>query len=145
MGAFKFILIMVFFISQANSVFAQQRREFFSTTGKVSIEPAKETFEVGETLEGKIKIENMYANGIPSVFIIRIFHEHKEVNRLTTSIPHVPFGEMTTSFKSFGIPAFNLDPSSIGTWRIVIFLQNTDESKAPSATIKIVAASKERF
>lgn len=140
----RFLVVGVFLIMMSVGM-ADQRSSFFTSSGSVKIEPSKEVFEVGEPLDGKIKIENVYANGIPVVFIIKLFHEDKQVNVLTTSIPHVPFGEMTTTFKSFGIPTFNSDPSSVGKWKIVIFLQDDDENKAQSTNIEIIPNSKGRF
>lgn len=105
---------------------------------KVSIQSNQDTFKLGETIEGAIGIYNGYANGIPNIFVIKIFHEKKEVNSLTTSIGRLPFGEMKMSFKSFGIPTFTKDPANLGSWEIRVFHQGDDPLKAATTTFEII-------
>ncbi len=112
---------------------------------EVEIQLPKESYQVGEPIDGQIIIENTYPASLPAVFTIKLFFNDKLFSEQTTAIKKVPMGTMEFTFKGFGIPVFNNKVEAEGEWRIHIVQLNMDESYAAEAKILIVppAVSKE--
>ena len=108
----------------------------------VKIIVPKDTYEVGEAVEGQVELSNSFPVTIPAVFTIKLFHEDTEVSALTTSIRQVFPLTIRIPFKSFGIPAFNDTAASEGNWRIVINQQNFDVPHSTEAKIHIAPSTK---
>ena len=138
-GFLLFILFSSIFLWNAEHSRGEDRYSDWSSSSlRLTIKMTKKVFAVGEPVDGTILVENTYANTIPAVFHITLFHEDETVAELTTAIKQIPMGTNKFSLKEFGIPEFSNEPKAEGRWRIRILQQNVNDSYAAGATIRIV-------
>ncbi len=107
----------------------------------LTIDLQKNVFEVGEPIEGTISVRNSYAATIPAGFNIKIFHDGTFVSQSFTTV-HIPLGTTKFSFKKFGIPIFNVDPSAQGEWHISIVQRGQNPAPAQEVTLHIMKSGK---
>ncbi len=139
----QFLLVpLFFFLFNAYCIAQDLYSSGMSSPLTVKIKMNKDVFKVGEDVEGNIKLRNTYANGIPAIFVITLFHEGKKISSIETFIKHVPLGETDFSFKTFGIPIFNDTSDSEGDWSIIVLQKDLDESYAQKSNVHIVPRTK---
>ena len=133
----KILIIILSAVLFTTCAFADTQKLFLENPIKIHPQVNKTEFIIGEPLEGQILIENGYANGVPNVFIVKLFHNDKEFNSYTISVPRIPMGDMTLTFRACGIPELTQDIKNVGDWKIVVYQQNTVEELASSIKFKI--------
>jgi hypothetical protein len=134
-----FFLVLVVFLLPAVCLWASQYRSGTHSPITLKIKLKKDTFEVGEPIDGKIEIQSTLAGGFPVVFNIKLYHDKALFSDLKTEFKRIHFGRTVFSFKDFGIPPFNDSPASQGEWNLSINQQDMDVSHARWVTIQIIA------
>ena len=135
----KTILMVVFAcLIGANTLHAEKYNSFLDANINISIKAKKEVFELGENIEGKIRIQKAFSKGGSNNFVIKMIHNGKDFKKFKTYINHLFFGETLMTFKSFGIPDIGKEATNLGDWTIVIYPLGTDPDKAASVSFKII-------
>ena len=102
----------------------------------------KDTYQVGEPIDGKIVVRNTMAGDFPVIFNIKLYHAEELFAEYNTELKRAYFGTTEYSFKNFGIPPFNDSPAAEGEWKVGILQQGLDASNAQWVTIHIIPAAR---
>lgn len=105
---------------------------------QITIKVSKKTYKINEPIKGTVIITNAYPATLPAVFKVKLFHDGKKFYAFLTAAQTIPSGTTKFPFDNFGIPNFNDEAGSEGTWQITITQQNVESSTA-EATLRVVA------
>ncbi len=139
MNLHHFISLTVLFLSLSSvTADAGTKKELFRSPITVDIKMKKDTFRIGERVEGQIILKNAYPGSPPAAFYVKLFRDGTFFTEIKTSIPKVAVGTMKFTFKEFGIPHFNNQAGAQGEWKIVILQENVSESYQKEVIIHVV-------
>ena len=104
----------------------------------LQVEVPKDTFHIGEPIDGTIVVQNSMGGSYPVTFNIKLYHNNQVVREFRTEFQRVFFGRTEYSFKDFGIPPFNDAPAAVGEWNVSILQQDMDVSNARYVVIHVI-------
>ena len=105
---------------------------------EIVIELSKAEYKVGETLDGKIEIENQYPATLPVTFEMKLYHNGKFKRDARVYVKGFPSGDLSFELKVFRLPQQPFKRKDLGVWTIVIKQLSADDSTAAKLEFKVV-------